>query len=422
MRRVGRSKRSMTAGVALITAALLAAAGCSGGSAAKNPQSTNLKGKPIKVMTIGTAGPEEGGSTPAMAQVAIAYEGFINHHGGINGRPLQVTFCDDHDNPSGAEQCARQAVSNQDVAVVGWGSISGGSNILQVLGKASIPWIGEEQFSQAENTSPDSYPIIGSLATQWLGLGQLAGQRGCKLAGVMEWNNPVGIFGLQWFERGFNAVGGKVGPVTLVGTSATDLAPAAAAVSGKGVGCIALLLSPTQGPLAVQALQQAGSKARLLFYPDELPQSAIAQTGGAHSLAEGALTDTFYLRPSSPKWNQAKQAVKMYAPNPSLLNNFNSYTEIDQLTWEAYLVFTSVIKSQHLKTINGPSLRAALNRANSFNTGGLLPPMNFHTPVVTGPAAPFYNRVFNPYVTLLTIKNGQYTALTPGFTNLKSLM
>src|SRR5712691_9736407 len=146
MRRIRHSKRSTTAGVALVTAALLAASGCSGGSTAQSTQGTNLKGKPIKVMTIGTAGPEEGGSTPAMAQVALAYEGFINHHGGINGRPLQVTFCDDHDNPSGAEQCARQAVSNRDVAVVGWGSISGGSNILSVLSRAKIPWIGEEQF------------------------------------------------------------------------------------------------------------------------------------------------------------------------------------------------------------------------------------------------------------------------------------
>jgi ABC-type branched-subunit amino acid transport system substrate-binding protein len=422
MTRIRPSKRSTTAGFALITAALLAMSGCSSGSATSGTQGTNLKGAPVKVMTIGTAGPEEGGSTPAMAQVAIAYQGFINHNGGINGRPLAVTFCDDHDNPSGAQQCARQAVSNGDVAVVGWGSISGGSNILQVLSKASIPWIGEEQFGTAENTSPDSYPIIGSLATQWLGNGQLAAHEGCKKAGVMEWNNPVGIFGLQWFERGFGAAGGTVGPVTLVGTSATDLAPAAAVASGGGVGCVAMLLSPTQGPLAVQALQQAGWKGKLLFYPDELPQSAITQTGGGQSLAEGALSATFYLRPSDPRWNQAKQAVSMYAPNPSVVNNFNSFTEIDQLTWEAYLVFTSVIKSQHLTTITGPSLRAALNQANSFDTGGLLPSMNFHTPVVTGPAAPFYNRIFNPYVTFITIKNGSYAALAPGFTSLQKLM
>src|SRR5215469_954695 len=225
MRRIRRSKRSMTAGVALITAALLAAAGCTSGSGAQNPQSAKLKGKPVKVMTIGTAGAEEGGSTPAMAQIAIAYEGFINHHGGINGRPLSVIVGADKENTSGAEQGARQAVSDHVVAVVGWGSISGGSRILPVLSKANIPWIGEEQFSTAENTSSDSYPIIGSLATQWLGNGQFAAHEGCKKAGVMEWNNPVGIFGLQWFERGFGAAGGKVGPVTLVGTRATDMAP-----------------------------------------------------------------------------------------------------------------------------------------------------------------------------------------------------
>ena len=238
----------------------------------------------------------------------------------------------------------------------------------------------------------------------------------------MEWNNPVGIFGLQWFQRGFEAAGGKVGPVTLVGTNATDLAPAAAVATGEGVNCVAMLLSPTQGPLAVQALEQTGAKVRILFYPDELPVSAIQQTGGAHSLAEGALSTTFYLRPSNPKWNQAKQAVKKYAPNPSVVNNFNNFTEIDQLTWESYLVFDSVIKSQHLGKITGRSLRAALTAAKSLNTGGLLPPMNFHTPVVTGPAYPFYNRVFNPFVTLLTIKNGSYSALAPGFTSLRSLL
>src|SRR5260370_21913895 len=110
-----------------------------------------------------------------------------------------------------------------------------GIKVWSVLRRANTPWIGAAPFGPAENTSPDSYPIIGSLATQWLGLGQLAGQRGCKKAGVMEWNNPVGIFGLQWFERGFNAAGGKVGPVTLVGTSAPHPAPAAAAASGRGV-------------------------------------------------------------------------------------------------------------------------------------------------------------------------------------------
>src|SRR5258708_13700712 len=124
MRKMG-SRRSARAALALITAALRAASGWTTHSTARGPK---LKGKPIKVMTIGTAGPEEGGSTPAMAQVAIAYQGFINHHGGINPRPLSVTFCDDHDNPSGADQSARQALSNRAAAPAGSGTITAGSH------------------------------------------------------------------------------------------------------------------------------------------------------------------------------------------------------------------------------------------------------------------------------------------------------
>jgi hypothetical protein len=59
MTRIRPSKRSTTAGFALITAALLAMSGCSSGSATSGTQGTNLKGAPVKVMTIGTAGAEE---------------------------------------------------------------------------------------------------------------------------------------------------------------------------------------------------------------------------------------------------------------------------------------------------------------------------------------------------------------------------
>ena len=164
MRSIRHSRRAAVAGIALVTGALFATSGYASATASAPKQGTRgtqapkLKGAPVKVMTIGTAGAEEGGNVPAMAQMAFAYQGFINHNGGINDRPLKVFFCSDNDNPTGALQCARQAVSDNVVAVVGWGSVSGGSNILQVLSRANIPWIGEEQFGTAENTSPDSYP------------------------------------------------------------------------------------------------------------------------------------------------------------------------------------------------------------------------------------------------------------------------
>src|SRR5258708_8677656 len=74
MRKIG-SRRSATAALALITAALLAASGCTTHS---TPQGPKLKGKPIKVMTIGTARPAEGGSTPAMAQRPLRHPGVLN--------------------------------------------------------------------------------------------------------------------------------------------------------------------------------------------------------------------------------------------------------------------------------------------------------------------------------------------------------
>ena len=75
-------------------------------------------GEPIKVMTVTTlnaAGP----TYQNIANTAMAYEEYINANGGIAGRPLEVTVCDEQFDPAVATTCARDAVENGMVSVVG---------------------------------------------------------------------------------------------------------------------------------------------------------------------------------------------------------------------------------------------------------------------------------------------------------------
>src|SRR5437879_6365744 len=75
-------------------------------------------GAPIKIMTIATlqspnlAAPQV--ETAVRARVAA-----LNKAGGINGRPIEPEFCNDKFDPNEGSACARKAVDDKVVAVVG---------------------------------------------------------------------------------------------------------------------------------------------------------------------------------------------------------------------------------------------------------------------------------------------------------------
>ena len=75
-------------------------------------------GEPIKVMTNAPVNSQlpPYPNIPAAAEV---YEQYINDNGGINGRPLQVIVCDDQADADEAANCARKAVEEKVVAIVG---------------------------------------------------------------------------------------------------------------------------------------------------------------------------------------------------------------------------------------------------------------------------------------------------------------
>ena len=77
-----------------------------------------LTGEPLKVMTVTTlnaAGP----TYQNIANTAQAYAEYINARGGIAGRPLEVTVCDEQFDPAVATSCAREAVEEGMVSTVG---------------------------------------------------------------------------------------------------------------------------------------------------------------------------------------------------------------------------------------------------------------------------------------------------------------
>jgi ABC-type branched-subunit amino acid transport system substrate-binding protein len=120
-----------------------------------------------------TWAPQDTGATnkPGMPALAQAYARRLNAEGGLGGRKLNVLTCNDHNDSVTAAKCARRAVKEDVVAVVGSYSQHADS-FFPVLEGARIPYIGGYGLTNTEFTSPLSYPVNGGQPALLAGLGR----------------------------------------------------------------------------------------------------------------------------------------------------------------------------------------------------------------------------------------------------------
>ena len=127
-------------------------------------------------VTVMTWAPEKTSATnkPGMPAMARAYARYVNAHGGLGGRKLNVLTCNDHNDYVGAAKCARTAVKENVVAVVG-SYRQYASSFLSPLESAGIPYIGGYGLTDDEFKSVLSYPVNGGQPALLAGLGEELG-------------------------------------------------------------------------------------------------------------------------------------------------------------------------------------------------------------------------------------------------------
>jgi ABC-type branched-subunit amino acid transport system substrate-binding protein len=170
----------------LWVATITAVVGVLAGSAAPSTASParRLAGSPIVTYTfadVNTQGPQYKNITES----ARVYGSWINAHGGINGHPLTVKVCDMHGTPTAATACARKAVADHAVAVIGSFSFTGDA-VVPTLQAAKTAYFGLCcALSPTEFASPVSFPT-GNQPLYGVGLVARAVKDGCKkMVGVI---------------------------------------------------------------------------------------------------------------------------------------------------------------------------------------------------------------------------------------------
>jgi|SRR6266850_936597 len=388
---------------------VLAAAAVAATAAESSPtaSASKLAGSPMVTYTfadVNTQGPQYKNN----AESARVYGSWINAHGGINGHPLKVKFCDARGTPTGATACARKAVADHAVAVIGSFTFTGDA-IVPVLQAAKTAYFGLCcALSPTEFHSPVSFPT-GNQPMYAVGLVARAVQDGCKkMVGVI-------IQGAEIFEPFMTNAAKHLGKtITYVSLPATaqDYSPQVAEATGGGTDCLLMVVSETPYIAWMGPFAQSGSKARMYGPQGNLDQKVIA---AAPAAAEGGVIAAMFSSLALPAWADYRAALKQYkAAKTEYYDTFGG-----QGTWAAYLEFAQIVKGMK-GPINNKTFLAAASRAK-IDLPGIVPKMDLSKPWgKTGGPAGLY-RLFNRSVIYNKVKNGKIVPLTTKFEDVGDL-
>src|SRR5882762_8082549 len=389
---------------AVLTVAVAGVSGVASAATLKTPRvaapAATPKGEPIKIMSICQCGAPVGGSNYPEAGIgARAAAAAINKAGGIKGRPLALTVCEDQGDQNTAAACARKAVDQKMAAVAGAGS-SNGAAILPILEAGGIPWIGFSLgSSQAELNSKFSYPLTLG------GPGVSAGAAAILALFAKDKNIVTGhadvaaaLAGLAFSDKELAVLGR--GPLRKVPITpgTTDMTAYANTVISGGTTGVFLTLASGDADRMVQAIRLAGSKMLITRSAVSLPPSSI-QTLGQN--ANGIMLPAFFTPISSknaPGIKEYRRDVSGIGENP---DNGGEYGVVG---WAAVQLFAQAAKKA--TTIDPAGIMAALD-AGTFDLK-VAPPVQFKTPSTDVG----YPRVFNTSITFLRVKNGKLVSAT----------
>ena len=377
---------------------------------------------------------------PGMPAMAQAYARWVNANGGIDGHELRVLTCNEQNTNAGAAACARRAVHEGAVAVVGSYSQHGRS-FMAPLEAAGIPYIGGYGISEDEFTSSLSYPVNGGQASLIAGHGmQLAAN--CRKVSFVRPDTIAGDKLPDLLNSGLRKAShsGAI-DIPAVEDAAEYTAPASKARTRAGgeEGCVTAVLGErTQtffdsfrrlpgagadegeprdggdekgaGTAGGDTGTGTGGAVRISSVLGSVGQPLIDRSGGAHSPFEGAYVTGWYPDADDKAWAPMKKVIKEHAFADNRVDPTDAGV---QTTWIAYTVLRQAIESLDSDTVSSLQITHALDRGAKIDTGGLTPPLRWRYDDLLG--ARDFPRIVNHDVTFQVVRQGKLVAQKPGF-------
>jgi hypothetical protein len=377
---------------------------------------------PVVVMTWA---PEKTAATnkPGMPAMAKAYARWINSRGGINGRDLKILTCNDHNDTVGAAKCARRAVKEGAVAVVGSYSQHGRTS-LSPLETAGIPYIGGYGVTDEEFTSPLSYPVNGGQPALLAGLGQQL-SKSCGPVVLIRPDSLNGDTMPVLLDAGLRTGSHSAVTDQLAAEDATEYADQTrralerATADPARTGCVVPSLGDRTDTFmdSFRRDSEEYPEVRTGTVLGSVDQSVINATGGKSGPYEGSYVTGWYPEETDERWDTMNRVIREHAFGDNRIDPADPGV---QTTWIAYTVLRSVVDHLGEGEVSARTVRRSLDGGLKVTTGGLTPALRWRFEDLI--AAGDYPRLINPNVTFQVVRKGRLVADRGGFVNvLKTL-
>lgn len=364
-------------------------------------------------LTVMTFAPEGTAATnmPGMPAMARAYERWVNSKGGVNGRTLRILTCNEKNTPTGAADCARKAIAEKAVAVVGSYSQHGRA-FMAPLEAEGIPFIGGYGVSSEEFQSTLSYPVNGGQPVLLAGAGHQLG-RACSQVALVRPDTLAGDSLPVLLNAGLRA--NKMGDASDIRAAedATDFAPQARealsnTTGGKDRGCVTAVLGERTETF-FDAFRRADSQKKnpqISSVLGSLSQSLVDRTGGRESPFEGAYLTSWYPVSTDPLWEPMRKVISEHSLGADGLDAADSGA---QTTWIAYTVLSEIVnRFKPGENVTARKLARVLNQSQSVTTGGLTPELSWRYQDMR--AVGGFPRIVNGRVSFQIVQAGRLVA------------
>jgi branched-chain amino acid transport system substrate-binding protein len=403
-------RNSGAAFVAFSTAvAALCGVGASGAGAATHHQA----GSAVKVMVIAQLTAGASGTTVPGAPAAVKARAKIANSSKElpGGQKVVVEVCDEHEDPNTAASCARKAVSDGVVAVIGAVS-SYGDNINPILAAAGIASIGMNPLSQSDFSSKTAFPL--SSGTPGYLCGSLIRFKNMNLTKVdiAYIDIPAGAQTVTISKLCAPKIGATISPAagTPVPPTAADLTASVTAAS-ESSDAIVLATLPSSAAQFIKTAKQQNVTKPIINSNGGFTPSTLKQLG---STANGVLTTNAYapLTSKAPGIKAFLAAMKKYAKGVPVEDQYGLGG------WLAMDVFVKMAKTQNLTALTAANVLQGMGSLSNLSTGGIIPPLTTTTPF----GFPPLSRIFNPFVYPGIIKNGKLVGAGQPYNALNGLL
>ncbi|MEV0989708.1 ABC transporter substrate-binding protein [Streptomyces sp. NPDC049949] len=368
-------------------------------------------------ITVMTFAPMDTKATnmPGMPGMAKAYEAWVNSKGGINGHKLRVLTCNEKNTPTGAADCARKAIDEKAVAVVGSYSQHGRA-FMAPLEAEGIPFIGGYGVSSEEFQSTLSYPVNGGQPVLLAGAGHQLG-KACSQVAIVRPDTLAGDSMPILLNAGLKLnKAPEANDIRAAEDSADYIAQAREALAnstgGKDRGCVTAVLGERTETF-FDAFRREDSKHKnpqISSVLGSVSQAVVDRTGGRESPFEGAYVASWYPVSTDALWEPMRKVIAEHAFGNDAVDPDDSGT---QTTWIAYTVLSETLKRfKSGDDVTARKVARMLNQGDPVKTGGLTPDLSWRYKDMRAVAG--FPRMVNGRVNFQVVQSGRLVAQQGG--------